>query len=338
MSEPNSLILIMQSITLAHAFLFLSIIATIFLFRERKFHIVGIISISICLLFIDLPDIDEYRTHYDLTGRAGFDYVISLYNFEPGYVIFVAALSSFLPFEAFYVITISLAIHAYLKFFEESDGKRHYIYAAFFLSICLYFTAFTLRTTLASTFLAYAILCLKSNKNAAAGALILVGGMFHVVLTPLIILPVFNRFSSLIAKHYILLYIVVVALSVIVTPSLSLTPFLGANEVIDLKISSYEEANFSSNSYYFGLWLIAFIGALISYKNFSNFDRMLVISLLTSILFLYPFEFIQGRFMWLTSFLFAYIFSKGTFLRFNFGDAGRIFLVTALPLAVFFRI
>jgi len=327
-----------MSITFPHIFIFLSIIITIFLFRENKPYIFGVVLISVSLLFLDLPDIDEYRTHYDLTGTHGFDYVTSLYNFEPGYVFFVIIMSSIFTFEVFYIVTISLAIHAYLNFFRDSGEGRHYVYAAFFLPICLYFIAFTLRTTLASIFLVYAIMCLKRNRNVAATALIIVGAMFHIVIAPMIILPVVKRFSVIIAKYYIFIFILLGALSIIAAQGLSLTSLVGVNDIIDLKISSYDDANIKSNSFYFVLWIVALILSLVPLKSFSDFDRVLSVSLVIIILLLYPFQFIQGRFMWLTSFLFAYFFTKSTLMRFNFGETGRVVLVCLLPLAVFSRI
>ena len=327
----------MQSNLISHVLLYLAIIATSLCLRERKPYIFGVISIAICLLFFDLSDIEEYRNHYELAGRAGFDHVVSLYNFEPGYVLLVVLIAHFLPFEAFYVIAISLAIHAYIKFFEQSVGKGHYVYAVFFLSSCLYFVSFTLRTTIASTFLAYAILCLKNKKNILAVILITVGATFHVVIAPMIILPILNKYSGLIAKHYLSFYAIVIAISIAIAKNLSLTPFVGVNEIVDLKISSYDDANINSNSIFFGLWAIAFAGSYVSFRKFDEFDRVLVIASVATILLLYPFEFVQGRFMWLTSFVFAYIFAKGTFMRIDFGSAGRLILVNTLPLVVFFR-
>lgn len=321
----------------ASMLLYLALVATSLLLRERKAYIFGAILIATCLLFIELPDVATYKEHYQLARHTSFENIFSLYNFEPGYVVLVIALSRFLPFEVFYVIVVSLAIHAYLKFYEKSVNKRPYIFAVLFLSVCLYFVAFTLRTTIASMFLAYALSCLKGKKNALAAVLIFLGATFHIVIAPMIILPIVNKFSALISRRYLLFYAIAIALAVIIARHLSLNFLVGANQFIDLKISAYEDANVSSNSLYFGLWILAIFGSCISYRYFDESDRVLAIVAAVNVLLLYPFEFIQGRFMWLTSFLFAYIFAKGTIARIDIGKTGRLVFVLTLPLLSFLR-
>jgi len=317
--------------------LYLAIIATSFLLRERKTYIIGVVAIATCLLYIELPDIAEYKEHYQLAGRTSFEYIISLYNFEPGYVGVVAILSQVLPFEVFYIIIVSLAIHSYLKFYEKNVNKQCYIYAVFFLSFCLYFVAFTLRTTIASMFFAYSLLNLKDNKNVFAAILIIIGATFHVAIAPMIILPILNKFSAFIARRYLLVYAIAIVASIIITRYLSMNLFVGVNEIVDLKILAYDDANVTSNSLYFVLWIIAIIGSFISFKHFEEFDRLIIITTVATIIALLPFGFIQGRFMWLTSFLFAYIFTKGTFGRFDFGKTGRLLFTVTLPLVIFLR-
>jgi hypothetical protein len=325
------------SSTIASVLLYLAIIATSLLLREKRLYILGAILISICLLFIELPDVAEYKDHYQLIERTSFEYIFSLSNFEPGYVLVVALVSKFLPFEIFYVVVISLAIQSYLNFFKNSLSKRPYIFAVFFLSICLYFIAFSLRSTIASMFLAYSLSRLKDNRNALAAGLIVLGATFHIVIAPMIILPILNKFSAFITRRYIFVYSIAIAMSIFVSRNLSLENFIGVNEFVSLKIAAYEEANISSNSLFFGLWMIAFFSSFISFKLFNEFDRVLVIAAVITILLLHSFEFIQGRFMWLTSFLFAYIFVKGIFSRFDMGRVGRLFFVLTLPLFTFIR-
>jgi hypothetical protein len=328
----------MQYDFFSHAFLFLSIVVTVFLFYKKTFYVFGIVSISICLLFFDFPDITEYREHYEFAGQAGYDYVSTFYNFEPGYVLLVAISASFLPFEAFYILIVSCAIYAYLKFFEDTGEKDSYIYATIFLSICLYFVAFTLRTTISSTFLAFAISCMQKKKNTVALLLILAGSLFHVVILLAIILPFVSLFSRFISKYFLIILPIAGIFSVIIGQNFDLNEIVGYNNVIDLKVSSYTDANLSSNSVFLGIWIIAFASAFASFKNLNDFERALIIALFGVIIFLIPFEFIQGRFMWLTSFLFAYILSKGTFIRFNLTETSGMVFMTVLPLAVFFRI
>lgn len=325
------------SSSVATVLLYLAIIVTSLLLRERKLYIFGAILIGTCLLFIELPDITEYRDHYELTKRTDFSHILSLSNFEPGYVVVVAFISQFLPFEVFYVAVVALAIHAYLRFFEKCANKNPYIYAVFFLSICLYFIAFTLRSTIASMLLAYSLLYLKVNKNFIAAVLIVIGATFHIVIAPLIVLPILNKFSNIITKHYIFVCAAVITISMIFARYLSLDFFVGSNEILDHKISAYDDANVNANSFYFGLWIVAILGSFISFKYLNEFDRVLIIASVCIILFLQPFGFIQGRFMWLTSFVFAYIFTKGIFSRFNFGRIGMLFFITAVPLAIFLR-
>jgi EpsG family len=328
----------MQYDFFSHAFLFLSIVATVFLFYKKKFYIFGIVSISICLLFFDFPDIAEYREHYEFAGQAGYDYVSTFYNFEPGYVLLVAISASLIPFEAFYVLIISSAIYAYLRFFEETGEKNRYIYATIFLSICLYFIAFTLRTTISSTFLAFAVTCMQKKRNTLAFILILVGSLFHVVILATIILPFVSLFSRFISRYFILILPFAGIFSLIIGQYFDLNAIVGYNNVLDLKISSYTDANISSNTVFLGMWLIALATAFASFKKLDEFERALIIAFFGIIVVLIPYEFIQGRFMWLTSFLFAYILSKGTFIRFNLTETGGIVFMTVLPLAVFFRL
>lgn len=329
----------MQYDFFSHAFLFLSIVSTVFLFyKNNKLYILGIFFIALCLSFFSFADIDEYREHYEFAGQAGYDYVSTFYNFEPGYVLLVAISASLIPFEAFYVLIISSAIYAYLRFFEGTGEENRYIYATIFLSICLYFVAFTLRTTIASTFLAFAVLYMQQKKNTIAFVLILIGSLFHIVVLITIILPFASLFRRFISKYFILILPIAGIFSVIISQYFDLNEIVGYNDVLDLKISSYTDANISSNNLFLGMWLVAFATAFASFKNLDEFERVLIIALLGIIVFLIPYEFVQGRFMWLTSFLFAYILSKGTFIRFNLTETGGIVFMTVLPLAVFFRL
>ena len=328
----------MQYDFFSHAFLFLSIVVTVFLFYRKNFYIFGIISISICLLFFDFPDIDEYRDHYEFAGQAGYDYVSTFYNFEPGYVVLVAVSAALLPFEVFYVLVMTFAIYAYLQFFEETGDKNRYIYATIFLSICLYFVAFTLRTTISSTFLALAVTFMQRKRNFIAIIFILIGSLFHVVIIAAIILPFASLFAKFLSRYYLLILPAAGVFSVIIGQGFDLNQIVGFNSVLDLKIISYSDANMSSNNVFFGMWIVAFIGAFASFRTLDEFERALIIAMFGIIIFLTPFEFVQGRFMWLTSFLFAYIFSKGTFVRFNLTETGGIVFMIVVPLAVFFRL
>lgn len=327
----------MTSSFVATVLLYLSIIATSLLLRERKLHIFGVISVASCLLFIELPDIPGYKDHYQLVERTSLEYIFSLNNFEPGYVVAVAFLSKFLPFEAFYVIAISLAIYAYIKFYKNNIGSKPYIFALFFLSMHLYFIAIPLRTTIASIFLAYSLLYLKNNKNALAAALIIIGSTFHIAITPMLVLPILNNFSGLITRYYLLVLSVAIAASIIISRYLSLDSFVDANDYFNLKISAYEDANVSSSSIYFKFWILAILGSYISSEVLSEFDRVLVTGMTVIIILLQPFEFIQGRFMWLTSFLFVYIFVKVILSRVDVGGVGRLIFVATLPLIIFLR-
>jgi len=323
--------------SVATVLLYFAIIATSLLLRERKLYIFGAILIGTCLLFIELPDVTAYKEHYELTKHTNFSEILSLSNFEPGYVVVVALLSQILPFEIFYVAVVAFAIHIYFRFFEKCANNNISIYAIIFLSIFLYFIAFTLRTTIASIFLAYSILYLKNNKNFIAAVLIVFGATFHIAIAPLIILPILSRFSNIITKHFIFLNVAVIAVSVILAQNLSLDYIVGINDILDLKITAYETENVYRNGFFFDLWIVVILGSFISFKYLNEFDRFLITAFACIIFLSQPFGFIQGRLMWLTSFVFAYMFTKVFISRLNFGRIGRLFFLAAVPLAIFLR-
>lgn len=327
----------MTSSSIATVLLYFSIIATSLLLRERKLYLFGAILIGTCLQFIELPDIIEYKAHYQLTSNTDFRNILLLSNFEPGYVVLVTILSKFLPFEVFYVAVVTLAIHAYTRFFEKCADNYAYIYIVLFLSVCLYFIAFTLRSTIASIVLAYSLLYLKDKKNLISAALIVFAATFHIVVAPLIMLPILNNYSSIIKKHFIYFFSAAIIIPLVLARYLSLDFFVGNSEILDLKISAYDGANINVNGFYFGLWIFAIIGSFYSYKYLIEFERVLIIATVFIIVLFHPFGFIQGRFMWLTSFVFAYIFTRVVFSRINLGAIGRLIFLVVVPLAVFAR-
>ncbi len=327
----------MTSSFVATVLLYLSIIATTLLLREKKPHIFGVILVAICLLFIELPDIAAYKDHYQLVEHTRLEDLFSLNNFEPGYVVVVAFLSRIIPFEIFYVTAISLAIHAYIIFYQNNIGNKSYIFLLFFLSISLYFIAIPLRSTIASIFLAYSLLHLKNNKNALAAAIIVIGSTFHIAIAPMLVLPILNNFSGFIKRYYLLVLSIAIAASMIVSKYLFLDSFININGYLNLKILAYQDVNVSSNSFYFKLWLVAILFAYISHVVLSEFDRVLVAGMAVIIIILQPFGFIQGRFMWLTSFAFAYTFVKVTLSRVEMGRVGGLFFLVTFPLLIFFR-
>lgn len=329
----------MQYDFFSHAFLFLSIVFTLVLYYySSKLYLFGIFFIALSLSFLDLPDINEYRDHYEFSGQFGYEFVSRFTNFERGYVLTNTLLSPYISFKFFYIIIISLTIYAYLKFFEISDKDNSYIYATVFFSLCLYFVAFTLRTTISSIFLAFALICIRNKRYIGSLILISIGSLFHILILILLILPFISIFSKLISKYIFILLPAVGMAAFIVGQNFDLAELAGFNRVLDLKVNAYTEANLSSNSVFLVMWLIAFCGTFISFKRLDDFDRALIITLLAALAFLVPFQFIQGRFMWLTSFLFAYILSKGTFNRLKLSETGAMVFMAVLPLAVFFRI
>jgi hypothetical protein len=317
--------------------LYLAIVTTSLLPQKNRAHILGAAVIGACLLLLDLPDIAEYKEHYQLAGEIGFYNILSLYNFEPGYVAIVALLSKTIPFEVFYILTITFAINAYRDFYCENTSRKSSIFIVCFLSICLYFVAFTIRTTIASIFLAYSLSCLKKKDNLRAALMIILGATFHAIITPLIILPVINKFSILIKSRYLFAYTIAIVVALISEKIVSPDLFIGTNELIDLKLSAYEDANVGSKNIYFGLWIVAAVGSIVSMDRFNEFDRVLTISMVTVILLLRPYEFFQGRFMWLTSFIFIYILTKGILTRFDIGKTGGLLTIITLPLLTFLR-
>lgn len=318
-------------------FLYSAIVLATLLLKLNRLQILGFFLLGTSLLLFEFPDLPEYKAHYELAGRIGFERVWYLYNFEPGYVALVAILSKIISFEAFYVISIMAALFSYTKFFRSGMGDQFDLCLALFLSICLYFISFTIRTTIASIFLALAIVEIRRQRNLSAVLLILFGSGFHLVVLPLIVLPVVNRFSVFFMRWYPVLFVVSIVAAFVASEFFSLDSLLGIDESVDFKITAYQDIYTSSNSIFFALWLIVSGLSLILKRQFDDVDRVVIITSLSAILFLYPYPFFQGRFMWLTSFIFSYIFAKVVFGRIKLSDTLRICVIVTLPLAALAR-
>lgn len=322
----------MTSTPIGLLLLYFSIVSTTFLVRERRVPFLGCILIGSSLLTFDLPDSFEYKEHYQIASQLGISHAVLPFNFEPGYNLIVSLFSKVVPYEAFYVFVISITIYAYIKAFDSLAGKKDYLLTAFLLSIFLYFFAFTVRTTIASMFLAYAVIFLKNRNNFYAALMVIAGCLFHVVIAPLILFPVINIFSSFVTRNFKLTFLAAIIAALLIASSLSLDFFLGRNNLLDLKIMAYNDANIDSKSIYFWLWIFALFCSLISIKYFSELDRVLVIGSAFILLLLLPFGLVQGRMMWLMSFILVYILTKATILRFSLGPFGGICFVVMLPL------
>lgn len=321
-------------IRMEYVLLYFSILITIYLYGKKVTFNIGAMLIPVSLLFFDLPDINEYRLHYELAGQYGYKYVFPLYNFEPGYVGLASVFSLTFPFEVFYIFIIYFSINAYLKFYNGSNS----IYIALMLSLCLYFIAFTIRTTIASAFLAYALFFLRDGKILNFFTLIVIGALFHIVILPMAIFVIIIRFSKFISRHYIYLGLLICVSSIFIVNNLTLAPFVGLSAFVDFKILAYEEANVSAHNLFSSLWIFVFFASLISLnKRFNEFDRVLFVYVFSIILLSSQFGFLQGRFMWLTAFLFAYFFAKTTISRIKIAEFGRIALIITLPLLALIR-
>jgi hypothetical protein len=317
--------------------LYIAIVVTSLCLHYKKNYILGLVTIAICLLYLDLPDILDYKNHYRLAEDLDFFSLLSLYGFEPGYVALVKISSYFISFEIFYILIMVVAINSYIKFYINVTTDRAYLYLVLFLSVCLYFVAFTIRTTVASIFLAYALINILNKRNKSAAICIVLGASFHMVMAPLIVLPFINRLSVFVSKRYLYVVAVVIFSIIIISKTLPIYLILGLSEFTDFKISTYNEDNINSNSVYQFLWLIVMLASIISIKNLDEFYKVIAITMTSIILLLYPYGFFQGRFMWLTSFIFIFMLAKGVLFRFNIGQFGRLFMVFMLPLMVIFR-
>jgi hypothetical protein len=318
-------------------YLYISILIAAVFLRDLNYRFFGSILIGMCLINLDLPDILEYKSHYSLASQIGFEDLLLSSNFEPGYVLLVYIISNYIPFEFFYVVVIALAIDAYSKFYALKNDERYYIYIIIFLSTCLYFVAFTIRSTIASIFLAYALIYFRQRKLFTGSIMILAGSAFHVAILPMLMFPVINNISFVFEKKSFYIYAMAILASIFLPNFLLIDSFVGMNKVLDLKILAYEDANINSSSLFFGLWIFVAAGFVMSYRSYDDFDRSLFVTLFVIILFLRSYGFIQGRFMWLTSFLFVYFFAKSLIFKFDIGKYGRLLLIFMLPLMNFLR-
>ena len=136
---------------------------------------------------------------------------------------------------------------------------------------------------------------------------------------------------------YIFWFFALIMLAALVHNIVQLDNFYGYNELFDLKLNTYKDVNIVSNSAYFGLWILVYMGALASFKLFDKFDRVLIFSTAFSLTLFYPYGFLQGRLMWLMSFIFAYFFIKVGFDRLILRQPFGVIFAAFLPLLAFLR-
>ena len=324
--------------SLAIPFIYFAIIATALLANKGHENVLSTCVIAGCLLFLGLPDLEAYDEHYQLAASEGFLLALNSNNFEIGYVALVSICSQIIPFWMFYIGIIVFAIHAYLKFSNSNNSCAPYIFVCFLLSACIYFFSFTIRTTIASIFLAYSLLRISEGKNTAALILILAGIAFHMVIAPMLLLPILNKFKPFIARYYGLSIIIAVIVSAVLADAFLLSSLGEVGGFIETKINLYQDDALSKNGFFFTYWIILIASSVIFIKRISDFDRVLLVSVASVLILLYPYAFFQGRFMWLTSFIFAYLFTKIFLTGLRLGKFGRVLFTMCFSAFVLVRL
>lgn len=317
--------------------IYIAIVITALLSNQGRKYLFGAFFIACCLLFLELPDLEAYVEHYQLAASEGFMSALLSNNFEFGYVALVSICSEIMPFWMFYIGVIICAISSYLKFSSINNSCAPYIFTCFLLSACLYFFSFTIRTTIASIFLSYSLIRLKEEKNTSALILLLAGMTFHMVIAPMLVVPVLNKFRPWISRHYRLCIFFAGIISFIFADIISISSLSSVGGFVENKIFFYQDQESLISGFFFMLWIFIIVSSLFLRKHVDSFDRVLLVSITSILILLYPYGFFQGRFMWLTSFIFAYFFTKIFFNHLRFGKLGQIFFTMSLSLIVFSR-
>jgi hypothetical protein len=208
--------------------------------------IIGCTFIGITLLYFDLPDINEYRNHYDnLTGVSvnDFDYVQGLWNFEYGYDLIIFISTHLFSFDVFYVITITLTLLSYDLFFKSYSRRFSDLSFIVFTSFFLYYISFTLRSTIASALLAWALVFIKNQRQYVAIATIATASFMHLVALPFSVLLLMNFKNLVRNKLFLTTFFVLVCTVQSINFINLLTESFYQYEFIKFKFDSYEELN-----------------------------------------------------------------------------------------------
>lgn len=316
--------------------LYLATLLTALLSGNAKTLFIGLLSITALLTLLDLPDIPDYKAHYELAQTGGKEVFSSIYNFEIGYNALVFIASIFLPFEIFYIITLATIISSYNIFYKINAVKWSWLYLLIFLSLALYFVSFTIRTSIASLFIVLSILSLKNNRWFVSITAIGFGALFHSASLPFLIFVGIYFLRKFIGSFWLLfIFLSCVAFFwnvafLYILELIALVPFF------EIKILAYETQTGTQLSIFLLLWLMVILFYFINPKQLNSFDQNLLLGLFFIFLVFIKNEFFLGRLMWLSSFLFVYFFTK-ILLRYNFNRDVIILVALVLPLLIIIR-
>jgi len=295
--------------------LYLSIIlASILSVSSKKWlYLLGSFLVGICLLPFEFRDISEYRDHYNLASTVGFESLLSTANFEIGYVLLVIIASKLIPFNIFYVSIIAFAIYTAINFYHKYADHKSQFYVVLFLSVFLYFIAFTLRTTIASAFLAIALCKMKERRIFFASIIILLAASFHLAVLPFLIFPIVNYFTYLSKTKRALFLSIFLLITLFHKYLLNIFFIYFPYDFILFKLNAYEDSNVFQMSTYLLILVGIFILYIPRFKLINIFDKYLLIGMGIIVTTFIQYSFFLGRIFWASSFISAYFLSKTIF-------------------------
>lgn len=317
---------------LNHFLLYLAIIWSVLATYKKWPIIFPSACISCVLLQFNMPDISSYRDYYELTNSLGLS--IYSYNnyFEVGFVSLVLFFSKLFNFDFFYIIIITLVVYTSLKFFITLNSANSYIYVSFFLTLCLYFLAFTLRTSIASILLLIALLYIYKDENLIASFCIILGSLFHIVILFSLVFIFVRKIQSLSP-----IYLYFFAFTGFISILLFDYQFLSYFEFFNFKIKAYSDIQGFELTNFFILWFGIIFFSLFKIKNYSKFDKSIVFGMLIIIIIFMNNSFFLGRIFWISSAVFIYCLVN-LFIKYFIPPKNiSFFIIFIFPMLVFFR-
>ncbi len=309
--------------------LYLAIIWCVFSVITKFPIILPIIIISIVLYEYNLPDIKVYKEFFELASIINFEILkIDAYKYEIGYIYLNILFSQFVSFHIFYIIVISTVLYCSIKFFISLKGEYSYVYVSFFLSFCLYFLSFTLRTSIASIFLILALINLFNKKENIALIYILVGSLFHIVILYAII------YVILIKRKKIVFFLLLLFFLFFIIYNHDSFKILG---FINDKILIYKEDENFKLSLFLLIWIILIFYSIYKFEYLHNFNKILIIGMFITILFLINNSFIMGRIFWISSIIFTYCLVNLLLNNLIFQKNMKFISLLLIPLVIFTR-
>ena len=316
--------------------LYLTTLASVSLAKDSRALFIGLLSIAAILAVIDLPDIPEYKIHYEIAQTSGNEIFNSIYNFEIGYNALVFLVSTILPFEIFYIILLATILLSYHIFYKTSGDKNSWFYLLIFLSIALYFVSFTIRTSIASIFIVLSLILLKNDRWLMSIFLIGVGALFHTAALPFLIFPVVSVIRKFINDFWLLFCLFGCLGSFLSIAFFQVIELLTLVQFFETKVLAYDAEPEAGFNFFMLLWCALFLFHLINPQHLSRFDQNLLIGLFFVFIIFVQNAFFLGRLMWLTSFLFVYFLTK-IFLRCKLSKDFLILLMFFIPMVTLIR-